>query len=95
VNIGGRRVPADQLVSVTDHVEGHVAALMRRPGTPRTSVLVVNNAPCAQIPFGCDRILPGILPAGSSLTIYVADPTAVGGARFHRTYHGNGKAIAS
>jgi hypothetical protein len=79
-------------VTVTDHVEGHVAARMRVDGGPREVTLVINKAPCADRPFGCDRLLPDIIPAGSRLTVYVVEAN---GPRLYRTYEGTGKAITA
>ncbi|MFV2021394.1 DddA-like double-stranded DNA deaminase toxin [Micromonospora sp. LOL_023] len=77
-------------VTVTDHVEGHVAARMRAEDGPRDVTLVINKPPCDDRPFGCHQLLPHIIPAGSRLTVYVVEE---GGARLHSTYHGTGKAI--
>jgi hypothetical protein len=53
----------------------------------REAALYVNNRPCPDIPWGCDRVLPEILPRGSRLTVYGPDG-------FVKTYEGNGKGIA-
>jgi hypothetical protein len=74
-----------------EHVEGHVAAVMRGPDGPREVWLVVTRAPCEYVPFGCDRILGDILPAGSRLHVYVAQPD--GPPRPWKTYTGNGRAV--
>lgn len=79
-------------VTVTNHVEGHVAARMRADNGPREVTLVINKTPCDDRPFGCDQLLPHIIPAGSRLTVYVVEAE---GPRFHRTYEGTGKAIAA
>jgi hypothetical protein len=79
-------------VTVTDHVEGHIAAHMRAPNGPRDVTVVINKVPCDDRPFGCHRILPDILPTGSRLTVYVVDAA---GVRYHHTYQGTGRAIAS
>ncbi|GGM25340.1 DddA-like double-stranded DNA deaminase toxin [Micromonospora yangpuensis] len=79
-------------VTVTDHVEGHVAARMRTPNGPREVTLVINKTPCDDRPFGCDRLLPHLIPTGSRLTVYVVEAD---GPRFHRTYQGTGKAITT
>lgn len=79
-------------VTVTDHVEGHVAARMRLDGGPSDVTLVINKAPCDDRPFGCDQLLPHIIPPGSRLTVYVVEAD---GPRFHRTYTGTGKAITA
>lgn len=56
------------------------------------AVVLTNNPPCEYQPYGCERILPQLLPAGSRLTVYVSDDD--GQVRHWRTYSGNGKAIA-
>lgn len=67
---------------------------MRQPGAPTDVILVVNNEPCTDDPYGCDRVLRHIIPAGSRLTIYIKDATAPNGARLYRHYDGTGKGIA-
>ena len=46
-----------------DHVEAHAAAVLRRPGAPRSAVLVVNQAPCDSQtrPLVCEKILGDML----------------------------------
>lgn len=73
------------------HVEGHVAALMRRPGAPARVNLVVSREPC-EGRFGCNELLSDMLPAGSTLVVYVRDG---GDVRYFNTYHGNGRAVNS
>ncbi len=79
--------------TLTDHVESRAAQQMRRPGAPREVSLVVNKEPCTDDPYGCDRILRHIIPAGSRLTIYVQDPNAPAGVRTVGQYEGTGKGI--
>jgi SCP1.201-like deaminase len=67
---------------------------MRQPDAPRDVTLVVNNEPCVDDPYGCDRLLRHIIPAGSRLTVYVRDTNAPGGVRLFRRYDGTGKGIA-
>jgi hypothetical protein len=64
---------------------------MRAEGV-RDATLIINQAPCDDEPWGCDRILPAILPPGCTLTVYVADAD---GVRWHDTYRGTGKGIIS
>lgn len=71
------------------HVEGHVAALMRKLGGPRKVSLVVTRDPC-EGPYGCDERLPDILPIGSMLAVYVREG---GSLRYFKTYEGNGEAV--
>jgi hypothetical protein len=80
--------------TLTDHVESVVAQHMRRPGAPRDVTLVVNNEPCTDDPYGCDRVLRHIIPAGSRLTIHVMDSEHPDGVRLFRRYDGTGKGIA-
>ncbi|GAA0909297.1 hypothetical protein Vau01_105920 [Virgisporangium aurantiacum] len=79
--------------TLTDHIEARVAQEMRQSGAPRDVSLVLNNEPCTDDPYGCDRMLRHVIPAGSRLTIYVTDPDAPGGARLFRRYDGTGKGI--
>ncbi|WP_434742736.1 DddA-like double-stranded DNA deaminase toxin [Micromonospora sp. SH-82] len=105
--IGGQRVPmrsgrepataadlkpAYQLIATTtDHLEAKLAARMRREHLTDAAV-VTNNPPCDYTPYGCEKILSRLLPAGTRLTVYVRDDD--GQVRHWRTYNGNGKAIA-
>jgi hypothetical protein len=63
------------------HAEGHAAALIRARGLTEAT-LYVNNQPCSGR-MGCDRSLPGLLPSGSTLTVYGPD-------RFVKVYQGTG-----
>jgi hypothetical protein len=84
--------PAYQLIATTtDHVEAKLAARMRRENADEASLLV-NNPPCEYTPYGCEQILPRLLPVAARLTVYVRDDD--GQVRPWRTYVGNGKAIA-
>ncbi|MGW4502854.1 DddA-like double-stranded DNA deaminase toxin [Micromonospora sp. NPDC004336] len=105
--IGGERIPmrsgrdpaaADDLkpaykliATTTDHLEAKLAARMRRDHINRAAV-VTNNPPCDYTPYGCEKILSRLLPAGAQLAVYVRDDD--GQVRHWRTYTGNGKAIA-
>lgn len=79
-----------QNAAATQHVEGHAAAIMRRPDGPRHAVLVVSKRPCPG-ELGCHRLLPELLPAGATLTVYMAgkDDTL----RMWKTYLGTGKGV--
>ncbi|WP_434742726.1 DUF6244 family protein [Micromonospora sp. SH-82] len=84
--------PAYQLIATTtDHLEAKLAARMRREHLTDAAV-VTNNPPCDYTPYGCEKILSRLLPAGTRLTVYVRDDD--GQVRHWRTYNGNGKAIA-
>jgi hypothetical protein len=85
---GGPRLrrPWRNMMSAVDHAEGHAAALMRKHKI-REATLYLNNPPCPDIPWGCDRVLPEILPGGSRLTVY-------GPNGYVKTYEGNGKGVA-
>ncbi|MEV4481769.1 DddA-like double-stranded DNA deaminase toxin [Micromonospora coxensis] len=48
--------------------------------------------PCDYTPYGCEKILSRLLPAGAQLTVYIRDDD--GQVRHWRTYTGNAKAIA-
>ena len=79
--------------SIDTDVEGHAAAILRRPGAPKQANLVVNNKPCeTSLPFrGCDELLPGMLPAGTLLTVFVKSD---GVTRPYKIYRGTGEGIA-
>jgi len=77
-----------RLKSALEHVEGHAAALMRRPNGPRDAVLVLSAPPCPG-PYGCDAILAALLPADSRLSVYVMGGD--GQTRFWRGYIGTGE----
>lgn len=84
--------PAYQLIATTtDHLEAKLAARMRRERVTHAAV-ITNNPPCDYTPYGCEKILPRLLPAGAQLVVYVRDDD--GQVRHWRTYTGNGKAIA-
>ncbi|WP_326559688.1 DddA-like double-stranded DNA deaminase toxin [Micromonospora sp. NBC_01796] len=84
--------PAYRLIATTtDHVEAKLAARMRREHATEATLLV-NNPPCEYTPYGCEQILPRLLPAGTRMTVYVRNDD--GQVRHWRTYVGNGKAIA-
>jgi hypothetical protein len=77
--------------TLTDHVESAVATRMREPGAAREVTLVLNNAPCDRGRYGCEYIVAHLIPSGSRLSVYLKDPSAPGGVRYHRTYHGTGR----
>jgi hypothetical protein len=58
---------------VASHAEMKVAAIIReqhtRTGQAQHATIVINNLPC-EGPFGCDELLPTMLPAGCSLTVH-------------------------
>ncbi|MFG1955926.1 DddA-like double-stranded DNA deaminase toxin [Micromonospora sp. NPDC048830] len=84
--------PAYKLIATTtDHLEAKLAARMRREQVMH-AVVLTNNPPCDYEPYGCEKILSRLLPAGAQLTVYVRDDD--GQVRLWRTYRGNGKAIA-
>lgn len=87
-------------MGVRDHVEGHVAARIRRlhaaaadlgVEAPWDFTLVINNEPCAG-PVGCHRILRNILPQDSRLAVYVVR-AADGRPELHDVYVGEGRAL--
>lgn len=79
---------------IREHVESHAAAILRRPGAPREAVLVVNNEPCRTFEryVGCEEVLPGLLPVGSRLVVFVTDGRRT---RLFAVYDGTGEGIAS
>jgi hypothetical protein len=80
-----------QLKSATEHVEGHVAALMRRQDGPRAVSLALTQPPCSRRPYGCEYVVRSLLPRGSRLTVYVADRH--GTPRYHGTFIGTGEGV--
>ncbi|GAA3759537.1 hypothetical protein GCM10022225_51230 [Plantactinospora mayteni] len=80
-----------QMASATQHVEGHVAAVLRRPNAPKHAVLVVSAPPCGG-PKGCHRRLAEMLPEGTTLGVYVAGDD--GTTTWWADYHGNGRGVA-
>jgi len=81
-----------QIKSAVEHVEGHIAAVMRRPGGPRHVSLLLTQPPCPQEPYGCKHILPALLPAGAMVDVYVAD-RAGGSPKFYGSYTGTGEGV--
>jgi hypothetical protein len=63
---------------------------MREPDGPKDVVLVVSKQPCGP-PRGCDVILRRILPAGSRLTVYVAEKGKP--VRYFDSYEGTGRGV--
>ncbi|WP_345019628.1 DddA-like double-stranded DNA deaminase toxin [Saccharothrix violaceirubra] len=63
-------------------VEMKLAAHMRNHGI-HSATLVINNTPCVG-EFGCDRLVPVLLPAGATLTVHGANG-------FEKTYRGGAK----
>ena len=82
--------------TLTNHVESHVAALMREK-TIQHGELVINNIVCGNRDFDreksmtCERLLSGILPKDSTLTKW-ATPDG-GKTWWTKTYLGTGTAI--
>lgn len=89
----GIRADWHSLAQVTsEHVEAHAAALLRQPGAPRSATLIVNNNPCVSRGqyVGCDELLPGMLPPGTELTVYVTDGQHT---RLVKVYTGTGEGL--
>lgn len=76
-----RGVGRAPMLRVTEHVEMKVAVRMIR-GEVRHTEVVINNSAC-EGPYGCDRLLPVLLPAGYSMTVH--------GPGYKRTFHGGAK----
>lgn len=78
---------------IREHVEAHAAAYLRRPDTPRDAVLVINKTTCVSRGqyVGCDELLPGMLPEGKRLAVYVSDGK---NTRLLKVYKGTGEGIA-
>lgn len=69
------------------HVEIKLAVHMARNGIQHTTV-VLNNTPCKGR-FGCDTLVPVVLPEGSSLTVHGVTPD---GRTMMKTYTGGAAA---
>lgn len=76
--------------TMTWHVEGHAAAIMRR-GKIKDATLYLNTHPCMK-PNGCHGSISDVLPAGSTLTIFYQKGRSSVGIR---VYEGNGKGLES
>ncbi|MFE0020435.1 DddA-like double-stranded DNA deaminase toxin [Amycolatopsis sp. NPDC059021] len=66
-----RQAGVPMKLAITSHVEVKVATEMIQTGQ-RHSEIVVNNPPCVGI-YGCDSMLPVLLPEGFSVTVYGPD----------------------
>ncbi|MGQ0841562.1 DddA-like double-stranded DNA deaminase toxin [Actinokineospora sp.] len=66
------------------HVEMKLAVQMRHNKTQHIDV-VINNRPCHG-PYGCEKLLPIVLPAGYTITVHGPNyrKTFTGGARWSR-----------
>lgn len=62
----------------TTHVETKVAVAMREQGI-RHATVVLNNVPCRDR-YGCDTVVPVLLPEGSTLTVHAPN--------YRKTYTG-------
>jgi len=77
------------------HVEGHVAAIIREraraaPTEPVHASLVLTREPCPGR-LGCQALLRDLLPAGSSITVYVKQKS--GPPTWFDTFDGNGRVV--
>lgn len=86
----GLTKPWRNMETMTEHVEGHVAAIMRRDGH-RDAVLYLSRPPCITQPFGCRWQVENALPAGARLTVYTVDRR--GGVK-PREFIGNGAGLS-
>ncbi len=74
------------LMAIRWHVEGHAAALMRLFKIAEAD-LYINNTPCPG-EWGCDAMLPHMLPEGSTLRVYFKDAVRGVDPWSVRTYSG-------
>ncbi|MGH8793557.1 MAG: DddA-like double-stranded DNA deaminase toxin [Stackebrandtia sp.] len=84
----GLAAPWRQMESLTEHTEGHAAAIMRAQG-PRDVTLYINREPCPG-PDGCRERLNEALPQGDRMTVFVVRP---GGAVRRRKFEGTGEGL--
>ena len=75
-------IPAPGQTTTVADVEQKLAAQMATEGRTHMEV-VINNEPCKG-PYGCDSLVPVILPEGSTLTVH-------GPAGYRKTYTGGAK----
>lgn len=80
-----------ELAPILHHVEGHTAALMRRLNAPRRVTLLVSRDPCGG-EYGCDTMIPRVLPKGSQITVYVALENGTV-RRWKNRFTGNGEGL--
>ncbi|HEY3505789.1 MAG TPA: DddA-like double-stranded DNA deaminase toxin [Actinocatenispora sp.] len=83
--------PVSRWETALKHVESHAAALLRHDDAPTEAVLVVSKEPCGG-PRGCQVVLPRILPSGTTLHVYLAEPDRP--VRWYDSYPGNGRGLA-
>ncbi|MFB6394986.1 DUF6244 family protein [Polymorphospora lycopeni] len=76
------------LESLTEHTEGHAAALVREHGI-EDAAPYLNMHPCRK-PEGCHRNIDKALRPGSRLTVWVVNAD---GSTLRRRYEGNGEAL--
>jgi hypothetical protein len=74
--------------ALTEHAEGHAAAVMRQRGMT-DATLYLNKHPCRK-PAGCHYNIEKALPRGSRLTVWVVNAN---GSALKRTYVGTGEAV--
>ncbi|MCD0444278.1 hypothetical protein LO763_11660 [Glycomyces sp. A-F 0318] len=74
---------------IMDHAEAKTAAAIRAATSDQRVTMVINKEPCQGVK-GCDATLPAIIPARSSVTVYLRDGD---GVSFYRHYEGNGEGI--
>lgn len=83
----GLAAPWRHMETMTEHVEGHVAAVMRRDEIADAQ-LYISRRPCEELPYGCRWTLEDALPADSRLTVFTVDRR--GGVK-PRLFVGNGR----
>lgn len=84
--------PWARMKTVRQHVEGHAAAVLRRPGAPDEAVLVLTREPCDG-QYGCDRIMPETLRPDTRLWVYVVGENGAPYLWRGRPYIGNGLGV--
>lgn len=69
----GLRYPWRVSSSPRDHVEGHIAWRIRTDNTlhGQQITVTINKPPCNVTPVDCVPMLPGLLPSGTTVRIYV------------------------
>lgn len=95
----GLAAPWRHMETMTEHVEGHVAATIRTdekqdsPVFDCDAVLYISRPPCETEPYGCRWQVEEALPAGARLTVYTVARN--GSIRQRDVFIGNGRGLSN
>lgn len=73
----------------TGHAEAKAVAAVREASGDQHVTMAIDEEPCQGVK-GCDATLPDIIPAGSSITVYLRGGDSVS---LYRYCQGNGRGI--